>query len=373
MRLLWAVAACGLLAASLGEASGQLWVARVGDGSAGLTNASTALFIDKFDLAGSPLSSLALPTDFSGANQPLTLSGTATSEGFLSLSTNGQYLTLGGYGVAPGTAAVPQTSSATVNRVIGRIDVNTNAIDTTTALTDGYSGTASNNSPLRSVVSTDGTEFWTAGTAATGANGGVRYTTLGATTSTQLSTTPTNTRVVNIYNGQLYVSAAAGAFRGVSAVGTGLPNAAGETTTLLPGFDPATNSPQLTYDFWFKDDNTLYVADDRSAATGGGIQKWTFDSGSSLWSLQYTLTLGTGTGGAARGLAGTVDGGGNAVLYATTTETSANRLITVTDTGAGSAFTLLATAPVNTAFRGVALVGAVMPPTDNADFNGDGR
>jgi hypothetical protein len=36
---------------------------------------------------------------------------------------------------------------------------------------------------------------------------------------------------------------------------------------------------------WFKDANTLYIADDGSAASGGGIQKWTQSGGT--WSLAY--------------------------------------------------------------------------------------
>jgi len=66
--------------------------------------------------------------------------------------------------------------------------------------------------------------------------------------------------------------------------------------------------------------------------------------------------LGTTTGSAttygARGL--TVDWAGAApVVYATTTEGSANRVIRIVDTGSGAGATLVATAAANTVFRGL--------------------
>src|SRR5262245_13130623 len=107
-----------LLCAGSAAAIGDLYVVQMGDGSGTLTAASTAAFIQKFDAGsgGSPLSTINLPTAASGANKPLTVSGASTSEGHLSLSTNGQYLMLGGYGVAPGVEAnVPQSDPAVVN------------------------------------------------------------------------------------------------------------------------------------------------------------------------------------------------------------------------------------------------------------------
>jgi hypothetical protein len=223
--------------------------------------------------------------------------------------------------------------------VIGRTDMNGN-IDTTTALSDAYS--AGN---IRSATSDDGTHFWTAGTSAAGA--GVRYVaSLGATTSTQLSTTITNTRVVRIQNGQLYVSSATGTFQGISAVGSGVPTTSGQTIALLPGF-PTAAGPS-SYDYFFADANTLYVADDRTNGSGG-IQKWTLSGGT--WTLAYTLAVNATTG--CRGLTGDVTSGQN-VLYATSVPGAGPiQVVTVTDTGAGSLFTPLVTAATNTAFRGI--------------------
>jgi hypothetical protein len=367
-RRLWsACLAAGLAAAACETARADLYVVQVGEAGGGtLSNASTATFIKKFaDTGGSALSTITLPTAADGANQPLTLSGTSTSEGFLALSANGQYLTLGGYATAPGLTQVPQS---TVGRVAGRVEISSGAIDTTTVLTDAYVGAGSGNAGNpRSVVTTNGTDIWMAGTGSPSTTAGVRYTTLGSTTSVQLSESPTNTRVVDIENNQLYVSTGSTNFLGVSTVGSGLPTTAGQTVTLLSGFP--TSGTHSSYDFWFKDAATLYVADDSSAANGGGIQKWTESGGT--WSLAYTLlNTGAATTGV-RGLTGTVVDG-NAVLFATTTQTSANRLITVTDTGAGATATDLATAPANTVFRGVQFVSSGPGPILDADFDNDG-
>src|SRR5262249_6557955 len=147
------------------------------------------------------------------------------------------------------------TSSSTTPRVIGRVDASGN-VDTSTALTDF----ASANNP-RGVASMDGTAFWVGGAA-----GGVRYATLGSTTSTQLSATVTNIRSVEIFDSQLYNPDSPGSTVRIGTVGTGLPTTAGQTITNLPGISPSTGSP---YAFFLADLNaavagfdTLYVADD---------------------------------------------------------------------------------------------------------------
>jgi hypothetical protein len=217
-------------------------------------------------------------------------------------------------------------------------------VDTTTALADAYGG-----SNFRSAVSTDGTHIWTGGTSS-GSTGGVHYTTRGQLFSTQILNTPANVRCMNIIGGQLYLSAASGAFDSVAAVGTGLPTMAGTFATSLPGL-PTTSGPS-PYDYCMVGSTTLYIADYRSGANGGGIQKWTFDG--TTWTLQYTLV-----NAGCRGLT-CVTNGASTILYATTTASSANTLISVTDTGAASGFTVIATAAANTVFRGVAM--APQPP-----------
>jgi len=338
--------------------AGDLVVVQVGDGVTTISGNSGAVVtsLREFSTGGVAGQTIGLPTAAAGSNQPLTLSGSATSEGFLQISTNGQYLTMGGYAAAPGTAGVTTATAATVNRVVGRVEVSTGNIDTTTALTDAY-----NASNIRSAVSTNGTDLWLGGNGGSGqgSSAGTRYTTLGATTSTALHSTTTNTRVVNIGNGQLYNDSSSTPFLGVGSVGSGLPTTSGQAYTELPGFP--TSGTHSNYDVFWKDANTIYVADDGAVGTGGGIQKWTLSAGT--WSLAYTLLNNGTTTTSVRGLAGTVDGSGNAVLYATTSATTANTLITVTDTGAGSTATVLATAPALTAFRGVEIIPVPEPTT----------
>ena len=337
--------------------SGNIVVYRVGDGSGVLGNAATPVFLDEFNPSGgSPAQSIALPTATSGSNRKLTASGSATTEGLLTRSTDGKYLLATGYDATVGTASVAGTSTtgtSGVSRVVGRIDVNAN-IDTTTALTDAFSA----NNP-RSAVSTNGTDLWV-----TGSTSGVRYAALGATTSTQVSSgsTVVNLRQVNIFNNQLYISSASGTTR-VATVGSGTPTTTGQTITNLPGF-PTTGSP---YAFFFADlstavagVDTLYVADD-----GTGIQKYTLSGGTWIFSGNVTTT-------AMKGLTGVVNGS-SVTLYATSA-TGAS-LVKFTDTSGYNAapsgtLTTIASAGTNKAFRGVAL--APVAPLVSTNPSGTG-
>mgnify|MGYP001549026408 CR=1 FL=1 len=340
-------AALGLVAISAALSApitpGNFVLSRVSS-TAALNGNATAVFLDEYTPSGTFVQSIAVPTTASGANLALTMSGSATSEGGLTISPDGRYVTFGGYNAAVGTSGIAATTSATVNRVVGRLDLSTGLVDTTTAFTDAFSG-----GNIRSAV-TDGTNVW-----AVGSNTGVRATTFGAAgTSTSISTTLTNMRRIEIFNGQLYVSSASGTFQGVSTVGTGTPTTSGQTTTLLSGF-PTASGPG-PYDFWFADANTVYVADDRTSAAGG-IQKWTQSGGT--WSLAYTMNTSL-TSNALRGLTGTVTGG-VASLYAVSGD---NKFVTVTDTGASSTFLTLVTGASNNAFRGLefAALAAVPEP-----------
>ncbi|MEO6593668.1 MAG: hypothetical protein ABIP94_02820 [Planctomycetota bacterium] len=335
---------------------GNLIVVRIGDGSAALTSAAAPTFLDEFTPGGVLVQSIPLPTAASGLNQPFTNSGSATSEGYVNVSSNGIFLTLAGYGAAPGLAAVPQTASATVPRVIARVDV-LGSVDTSTALIDAYSGAASSSAPMRSVVSDDGQRFWTSGTGASGSNGIRFVANLGATTSLGLNAgAPTNTRTATIYNGQLYTSSASTVFLGVCAVGTGLPTSITQPITLLNGF--AVAPPTSPYDHFFADPDTLYVADDSTGASGG-IQKWTKPTNvpSAPWTLQYVLALPGGTG--CRGLTG-FKSSGVTTLWATANYTFPNlmvELVTVVDTGPASVVTSIAMPGANQVFRGVRYLG----------------
>jgi hypothetical protein len=90
---------------------GDLVVYRVGSGSAALSSASTAVYLDEYTRSGTLVQSIALPSATSGSNNPLTASGTGANEGILTLSQNGQNLLLTGYDAAPGVTSIASTQT----------------------------------------------------------------------------------------------------------------------------------------------------------------------------------------------------------------------------------------------------------------------
>ena len=332
---------------SSGSASSNVVVYRVGDGSGSLVNTGNPVFIDEYTSAGSLVRSTAMPANPPAGSHRLVSSGTATSEGLITRSADGKYVLLAGYdSVIPASASLAGSASATVPRTIARLDASGN-LDTTTGLTDAATG----NNP-RSVASSDGVNLWL-----TGGAGGLRFATLGGTTSTQLSTTVVNLRQVGIFGSQLFVSDASGSAVRLGTVGLGLPTTSGQVINNLPGIPAGTGSP---YGFFFADldpatpgVDVVYVADD-----GVGLIKYSLVAGT--WTANSTL----GTAADAyRGVTAVVSGS-TVSLFATrkggSTATGGGELVQITDTSGYNAAlaaspTLLATAATNTAFRGVAL------------------
>ena len=362
-RSLFVLAIAAALAAPLCAQSpftiGNLVVVRVGDGSAALTSAATAVYLDEYTTTGTLVQTIPLPTAGSGSNRTCVIRGSATSEGYLNVSGNGFYLMLAGYDTALGTAgtAIETSTAATLARVIARVDLS-GTIDTSTALGDAYDGGGTTQGNFRAVASDDGQRFWTSGNGIS-PSGGVRYVAnLGDVTSLALqSGAPQNTRVVGLFDSDVYVTSASTVYLGVNRVGQGLATTGGQSVTLLTGF-PTTGGTAAgsSYDFFFADPNTVYVADDNAtASTTGGINKWTFDALTSTWVKQYRLQLGgAGSNTACRGLHGFVRDG-IVTLWGTanTSGQSGTTLVAVTDTGPNSTVVALAASPLNTAFRGV--------------------
>ena len=341
---------------------GNLVVYKVGDGTDVLSSAPFPVSLDEFTTGGTFVRSHPMPVAVSGSNKRLVGSGTATSEGQLTLSANKQYLVVSGYDTFPAPAQLGIASSlaTSVNRVVGLVDVN-GTIDATTALTDAYSA---NN--FRGATSTDGVNIWLAGTGTPTTSAGVRFTTKGSTTSTQISTTATNIEAVNIFNGQLYSTSAKGSFDGLCADGTGTPTTIGQTITLLSGF-PSSSGPGPAAFSISPSGDTAYVADSRATTSGGGIQKWVFSD--TKWNLVYTLTSGLDAG-----LYDLVADWSSAepIIYATTGDASPNKIVSVTDAGASSAFTVLATASANYVYKGIAFapVPTSVTPVTLINFGG---
>ena len=331
--------------------TGNIVVTQYGDGSGALSSAAAPVFVLEYlpstASQSSPVQTITIPA--TGGSR-LTGAGSAGSEDYITRSTNGTILTFAGYDADSGTLNVPATTAATVNRVVGQLDVNGNFTRYASGSSTAYDGNGSSSANVRSAVS-DGINYWMAGTASSTVNGGIWYSASGGAWS-KIVAAGGNFRVARIFNGNLYYSASS-----AISVFSGVP-----TTTATANATGITGSS--VYDFAISPaGNVAYVADDSSLATVGGIAKWTYNG--STWTKKFTLTNGMTTG--CRGLA--VDfSGANPVLYATSADTTQTKLIKITDTSAftdtsdtADQVTVLATAPALTAFKGVALAPTASP------------
>lgn len=378
----WGLLAIGGFSGSIQPAHGQfvpgqITVWRVGgDGAFGpgattLGSTATAAFLDQFNptTAGQLLPSftLSLPTTVGSLAQ--TDSGSATSNGLFTRSQNSSSLITPGYNAAVGTAGVAGSDPNVINRSIGVVSQSG----------ANNSATGFNNGPLnnyRSAVGDGANNFWVS-TAGSAAAPGIFY-----IPSAQFGTVAAatgvlngNTRQLRVFNNTLFASSGSAAPGvGVSLVGSvgALPTSS-VTSALLPGTGTSGTGTPSPYGFYLFDNplngnnwngtgfDTLYLVDDRTAANGGGLQRWVFDGAN--WGLTATATFtSTASAGGFRGLVASIDTTGQptVTLWATTVGVAAsgNELVTVSDVltaggGAFGSFVSLATAPTNTAFRGV--------------------
>jgi hypothetical protein len=259
----------------------------------------------------------------------LALTGIVTSfssksEGALTRSVDGKFLTYMGYDAGVGCANLAGNTNQLYDREIAPIGANGSV--TLLPEANAYSG----DNP-RAVITVDGTQFYMAGNSDStiakdgtgpGTTIGARYGTPGSNSSIQLGvyfasdrpdeTTKqhvkdNNLRGIAIFDGNLYVSKGSGGNGddGVFQVGSGLPTTTGNTITKLLG-DPATDpttgasSPLVPFGFWFANPTTLYVADEGNPNTDtngnlipdplAGLQKWSCTGGT--WQLDYVIQNG---------------------------------------------------------------------------------
>ena len=352
--------ACSQNGGSRCDASGacvpSFMVARIGDGtSTALTNVATAIVIEeRLESSGALVRTISVPS-VTGPPNPLTISGTADSEGALALSGDKHSVAIAGYAATAGTTGVVASAS---QRGAALIFAN-GTVDTST--TFGTTTFAGDN--VRGAVSNDGTQVWSTGnTGGAGSQRGVFISTLGTAASTLIESATNAGHVCEIIGGQLLCDAANGK-QGIFGFGTALPTGTPPATvTALPGTTADTAGSYYAFvmlDLVGNDGtiDTMYVADDRAAAPGG-IQKWTLSSGT--WSIVWNTNASAGTAGV-RGLTGYAVGT-SAVLVATTASASPtpNAIIRLIDSGttptAASITTLVpAVAGQVTVFRGIAL------------------
>ncbi len=334
---------------------GNLVVLTVGDSTLNVgSNKATAVSLREYTTSGSFVSDSMITFNSGSSGTRLTQSGSQSLEGSLSRSADGQYLTLVGYNAERGRSDVIQTSTSgnpnpanNIVRVVARVDYS-GAVNLSTTTTN-YSGMS-----IRSATTLDGERFYTGG-AEDGAAGSLRTMLVGATGVSTI-VNAADTRVVHVFNGQLYGSTNATIFR----TNTALPTSSSDITVLVtvPEIQDAVGFVILDQDNNGVPD-TLYVANQRETLS---LQKYYTEDGIN-WNSAGTIDF----SGRLNGITG-IRKGSFVDLYVTTgTGTvSENTLQHFRDTSAfnqtiSGTFTLLATAPVGTAFRGVSFAPTAIP------------
>ena len=372
------VALIGGLFAINSASAGLLYnpvVTVVGDGTTtGGAGVTTSINVYNNSVAGqaAPISATSYNSGATGTR--LVNSFSATSEGSLTnnpgisdaaakgLSYAGTaYVYNGGYDAADGTAGIV---AAATNRSLGQVNVTASLATGATVLQTQTNAAAYTGNNIRGATGDNtGATTYSAGTGS-GTSAGWRN----FTTNASLSAAPTNVRTVESLGGTLFGTTGSGTTVGIYLIDpTGVNPAAPYVTTGTSGnhspyefalFDDPTNTNVLSgY-------NVAYIADDGASATAaGGIEKWIYNGPAAGWTQAYILrdsNLATGVN--YRGLAGQLDPStGLVTLFASTSD--GLELQQVTDTGASSAFTTLAslTAANDHLFRGVALSPLAVP------------
>lgn len=345
MKFLMAFLFCAVIDVVNGQSpftTGNIIVARIGDGSVALGSRARLVFLDEYTPGGALVQTVALPTAYSGANKKFVLPPNDRSTGSLTRSADGRYLSMFGFDGTAGTFGFVLVDPDTL-RTIARIDYNA-GINTTSAIPGTDAAGAS-----FGAITNDGTDFW----AVDGANG-ILYTTLGITTSSSSIINSGGFGNLGIANGQLYLTVGGNIY----SVGSGLPVTAA-APTILPG--AFTNTVPGFMQAFFADLNpgipgpdVIYVAHDGDYA----LSKFSLVGGT--WVLNGTIGVDADD---YRFIDGVVNGT-TVTLYTTRKivigASGGGELVTLTDaSGYNGAFTgtptVLTTAANQTTLRGVAM------------------
>ncbi len=316
---------------------GNLVIYRVGAGGVALGTTATAVFLDEYTLTGSLVQSLALPTSGGSAFSAV---GTSTTEGIISRSQDGNALIFTGYRKAAGGTSPASDTYVTTSRVIGTLTVG-GTINTTTTLINDNGATTANT--IRSATSVDGTTAFWVSTSSRVSYHGSPFTAAG---TTQIDAR--NSRQVNLSDNTLFAGNGSTAITGkVQTYGT-LPTGATAafpivsllTADAVNGFTLFDLNPSIA------GVDTLYAL----STVENLLRKYTFDG--LLWSASGSLSASS-----AVNLTG-YQNGSAVELFLTSTST----LFSKTDSsGYGGTLTAgalasIATAGVNTGFRGIGIV-----------------
>ncbi|MFL5730052.1 MAG: hypothetical protein ACJ75J_11250, partial [Cytophagaceae bacterium] len=248
------------------------------------TKGGSPVTLQEFQTNGAPGIFVAIPA--TGLTPLQMAAGSGGSEGFLTKSADGSFLTLAGYSTSTtGITDITVTSASSTPRVIFKVDGSGNYTQVGSSNTN-YSG-----NDIRGAIS-DGTNYWASGASNTGVDGIDYY---GPGTATALAV---NAKAygLQIFNGQIYFSTqkvVAGVTPnfGIYSLGNGMPTSGTITPALV--INTGTATPE---DFSFNaTGDTCYIAINLNNLSGG-IQKWTKSGG--IWSLAYTLGTGVSNIGA---------------------------------------------------------------------------
>ena len=345
VKTLLAVVALGMVVSDSKAAAitpGNLVIYRVGDGTAALGTAATAVFLDEYTPLGSLVQSIASPTTGVSA---MTATGNSTTEGVISRSQDGNSLVFGGYRANTGTAGLAAAAPATVNRVVGTISLS-GLVNTSVAVTDA-------NGAMRSATTVNGSTYYISGAS------NVRYvgTPSGASTSTVIDAR--NSRQVNISGNTVYAANGSTAITGkvqhYGTLPTGLTVASPVVTLALA--DAVNGFALFDLSAGVAGDDTLYAL----STVENLLRKYTFDG------VNWTASGSVSASGALN-LAGYASG--SAVNLFLTTATTLSSFSDASgynaNINAGS-LTTLATSGANTGYRGIGLfAGEVPEPTSLA-------
>jgi len=178
---------------------GNLAVVRFGD-PAVVQSGANPIFIDEYNTKGEKIQTIPLPVSNRGSNFSIVSSSrsSANSDGLLTLSPDGKFISVLGYNTTVGSVYTNSVSAASTPRSVAVLDVS-GSVNTSSSFNDVVSSNVT-----RGVVVNDGGLYMTGGSA-----GGIRYGRMGAGTvgpSSTILTTPGGTRKVGIYGGDIYFS-----------------------------------------------------------------------------------------------------------------------------------------------------------------------
>lgn len=277
-------------------------------------------------------------------------------------STNGQYLTLTGYNAAPGPSDPAAGTSA---RVVGVVN-QSGSVDLSTKLTDAYQpGTIRN--AIRGAFTTDGNAIWTGGdnSGDSSTTGGLRYTTLGSSTTVNLSRTQINggspqadnVRDVGVYGSQLFDSSGSGSSigKGVLKVGTGMPTSGSQSVTALE-----TDNVSVSCFAMLDLNPSIAGVDTLFTATDASVRKYILQ-GNGTWLASGTVAT-IANNSVEQIIAGVNANGSVSVFFAGTSAVlSFNDPTPATGSIAGITASTIVTAPVGYTLGGIEFVPTPAP------------